>query len=412
MKPAPSPSMSIPAVVLKSASGRCAALGIIRSLGRLGVSVFLASNSSKSPPARSRYLRGLEALGPDREEWPTQLARIGKRLERPVLIPTDDVAALLVDSNAELLRDTFRFPSSPLGLFPRLSNKFSLHELCSEFGIPTPRVAVPSSPSELQEFLRTASLPIVAKSIDPRIMLGRGDPSVQLLHHREEAERFGRDLFASGGEPNFLFQEYIPGGPESIWMFNGYFDEDSRCLFGATGRKLHQYPPYTGMTSLGLCEPNDAVGRTTMDLMHRIGYRGILDIGYRYDRRDGLYKLLDVNPRIGATFRLFVGQGGMDVARAMYLDLTGHSVPDDRCPPGRRWLVETTYPASTLAYLRDGEIDVKTAARSLRGLREAAFFAADDPLPAVTAYARTLGTRVRRLARSTRVAPQPPQVAT
>ena len=41
--------------------------------------------------------------------------------------------------------------------------------------------------------------------------------------------------------------------------------------------------------------------------MKELGYRGILDIGYRYDARDGRYKVLDVNPRIGATFRLFVG---------------------------------------------------------------------------------------------------------
>jgi D-aspartate ligase len=47
--------------------------------------------------------------------------------------------------------------------------------------------------------------------------------------------------------------------------------------------------------------------------MQEIGYSGIVDIGYRYDRRDGEYKLLDVNPRVGATFRLFVDSNGMDV---------------------------------------------------------------------------------------------------
>ena len=45
--------------------------------------------------------------------------------------------------------------------------------------------------------------------------------------------------------------------------------------------------------------------RTTCDFMQAIGYHGILDIGYRRDQRDGSYKVLDVNPRIGCTFRLF-----------------------------------------------------------------------------------------------------------
>ena len=34
-----------------------------------------------------------------------------------------------------------------------------------------------------------------------------------------------------------------------------------------------------------------------------------------------------MNPRIGCTFRLFAATNGMDVARALYLDLTGQPVP-------------------------------------------------------------------------------------
>ena len=61
---------------------------------------------------------------------------------------------------------------------------------------------------------------------------------------------------------------------------------------------------------------------TTVRFMRALlGYTGPLDIGYRYDARDGLYKVHDVNPRLGAMFRLFVGDNGMDVARAIYRDI-------------------------------------------------------------------------------------------
>src|SRR4029077_19384292 len=85
---------------------------------------------------------------------------------------------------------------------------------------------------------------------------------------------------------------------------------------------------------------NDTVLRTTAAFMQAIGYRGILDIGYRYDRRDGQYKVLDVNPRIGCTFRLFAATNGMDVARALYLDMTGQPVAPARAADGRKWIVE------------------------------------------------------------------------
>src|SRR6266508_1842962 len=135
-------------------------------------------------------------------------------------------------------------------------------------------------------------------------------------------------------------------------MYNGYFNAHSESLVHFTGRKLRQHPPYTGMTTLGVCASNEVVEATTERFMKAIGYRGIVDMGYRFDARDGLYKLLDVNPRIGATFRLFVGTNGIDVARALYLDLTGQGVPRSRVRNGRKWLVETTELPAVLTYFR------------------------------------------------------------
>src|SRR5439155_16899807 len=106
------------------------------------------------------------------------------------------------------------------------------------------------------------------------------------------------------------------------------------------GQKLGQYPPYTGMARLAVCLETPEVAEQTKRFMGALGYRGILDIGYRYDARDGQYKLLDVNPRIGATFRLFVTKDGLDVVRALYLDLTGQPVAGGRARNGRKWMVE------------------------------------------------------------------------
>jgi len=94
-----------------------------------------------------------------------------------------------------------------------------------------------------------------------------------------------------------------------------------------------------------------------------------------------VFKLLDVNPRIGGTFRLFVGGDGVDVLRTLYLDLTGQEVLASTPPDGRRWVVEPHDLASSIAYYRRGDIALSAWARSFRGVREAAWFAADDPLP-------------------------------
>jgi predicted ATP-grasp superfamily ATP-dependent carboligase len=177
--------------------------------------------------------------------------------------------------------------------------------------------------------------------------------------------------------PNLIIQEFIPG---EDWMFDGYFDAGSQCLFGITGRKIRRFPVNTGVTSLGICLANETVFQTTTSFMRAIGYHGILDIGYRRDLRDGSYKVLDVNPRIGCTFRLFAA-GGLDVARALYLDITGQPVPPAAAAEGRKWLVEDFDLFSGLRSWREGTLSLKEWIRSFAGVQETACFAFDDPLP-------------------------------
>jgi predicted ATP-grasp superfamily ATP-dependent carboligase len=166
-------------------------------------------------------------------------------------------------------------------------------------------------------------------------------------------------------------------------MLNGYFDAASEGHVVVTGRKLRQLPPDVGPTSLGICAPNPAVEDMTRRFMKDVGYRGVLDLGYRYDARDGRYKLLDVNPRVGASFRLFACTAGMDVVRALYLDLTGQPIPRGGAQWGRKWLVENFDLSACLQHRRRGDLTARQWLRSLRGVDEVAWSAADDPVPAM-----------------------------
>jgi predicted ATP-grasp superfamily ATP-dependent carboligase len=126
--------------------------------------------------------------------------------------------------------------------------------------------------------------------------------------------------------------------------------------------------------------------------MKQLGYKGILDIGYRYDHRDGEYKVLDVNPRIGATFRLFLGRDQMDVACALYLDMTGQTVPRSVCREGRKWMVELDL-KSCIDYYRDGKLTLRGWWESLRGVEEFGYFRRDDLRP----FTRFLLTGAKRM---------------
>jgi predicted ATP-grasp superfamily ATP-dependent carboligase len=252
-----------------------------------------------------------------------------------------------------------------------------MQEIAHRSGVATAQSVIPRSQEDVKQFLETAVFPVMVKATDAVRLRRRTGGTKFLVHTRAEL----LELYAQAedrDEPNLLIQEFIPG---EDWMFNGYFDQASRCRFGVTGKKIRRFPVNTGVTSLGICLPNETVHKTTTEFMRAIGYQGILDIGYRRDSRNGQYKVLDVNPRIGCTFRLFTSVNGMDVARALYLDLTGQPAVAAEVAEGRKWIVEDFDLFSALRSWRMGDLTLKDWGRSLRGVQEAACFALDDPLP-------------------------------
>jgi predicted ATP-grasp superfamily ATP-dependent carboligase len=389
---------SVAAVVLNLSDH--GSVGVARSLGRLGVEVH-GVHHGVTAAARSRYFRQVHRSPADvgTSAVVPFLQQLGQRLGgRPVLIPTGDASSMVVDEHAEELRPRFRFPSQPPGLARQLYEKKGMHDLCLEFGIPTPRTEFPKCRADVDAYLAHAVFPVVVKPIDAWRLQARTGHRMAIAGDEAELLRWYDEL-EDPDEPNLMLQEYIPGHADSVWMLNGYYDSSSTARFAVTGRKLRQCPPDTGSTSVGICLANPTVEALTADLMKRTGYQGILDLGYRFDRRDRQYKLLDVNPRLGATFRLFVGPDGMDVVRALYLDLTDQAVPQSRAVPGRMWLVETNDVRSFVQLRSEGRLGGLAWLRSLRRVDETAWWAIDDVRPFAAALSDLIGRALRRLIR-------------
>ena len=370
---------SVPVVVLGFHHG---GLGIARSLGRWGVAVHGIDGDPRAPAFASRYCRGRAVWSVARSDPRATVDFLLRSApaERSILVPTSDDAALLVAEHADELSGRYLFQRNPPELVRALCDKRALYHLCRRLDVPTPETVFPQCAADVEAFAASAAFPVMLKGIDGLRLQARTGVKMAIVRDAAELRERYKAL-EDPREPNLMLQEYIPGGDDTIWMFNGYFGADSGCVAGFTGKKLRQHPVHTGSTSLGICLENPEVYRLTADFMRKVSYRGILDIGWRYDARDGGYKLLDPNPRIGSTFRLFVDRAGMDVARWLYLDLTGQPLPAAAEYAGRRWMVEERDLESVLDYFREGSLGPGEYFRSLRGVEEAAWFARDDLRP-------------------------------
>jgi predicted ATP-grasp superfamily ATP-dependent carboligase len=358
-------------------------VGAIRSLGRLGVPVYTVVEDHFTPAASSRYLTG-------RFRWPTTgredpdelvagLLRIGRAIGgRPILVATDEEAAVLIAEQAARLGEQFMLPVVAPSLPRQLATKDTLHSLCVEHRIPTPASAQPRSPQEALEFAGELGYPVVVKNNAPWLRLTRpavpntaivGDPSeVRLL------------VESWGAMPSVLLQEYVPQEHATDWIAHAYFGAEPGRDVIFTGRKLRSWPPQAGVTTYAYTSSNAEVADLTRELCRKVGFRGICDLDWRSDSLCGEYKLVDFNPRLGAQFRLFERADGVDVIRALHLDLTERDLPPGRQVDGRRYVVENLDLPAQIAYRRAGELE--RAPVPYRH-RELAWWARDDPLPAL-----------------------------
>lgn len=359
------------------------ALGLNRSLGRLGVKVYNQAPFRSVPVFYSKYSRGnflwnQDAAGSERT-LPFLLS-IGRQFgTKALLIPTCDVTAMLVADHDEALRQYFIFPKQAPAVVHALCSKKGMYHLAKAHGIPTPETAFPECRADVLRFLESAHFPVVLKTVKNTI--GTTPRSVKVIVADEEKLLALYEELEDPAHPNLMLQEYIPGDDQRNCMFNGYFDETSTCLVAFTGKKLRQFPAYAGVTSLGVCMRDATVEQMTKQFMKAIGYRGVVDMGYRFDDRDQKYKIYDVNPRVGATFRLFVDDSDMDVARALYLNMTGQPVRAGQPIEGRKWIVEDSDLVSSLRYGWDGRLGFRDWMQSLKRIDEGALWAADDPAP-------------------------------
>lgn len=381
--------VSTPAVVLKLDPNvlHHGGLGVIRSLGRLGVPVYGVHEGPWAPAASSRYLAGRMFWQPppdDVDRITAGLLELARRIgRRAVLLPTDDAGAIFLAEHGGPLRERFLFADPPADLPRQVAGKYSLFQLCRDLGVPSPRAMMAWSAGEAADFAAAGGFPVIGKLTTPWRAAARHDGpplrSTTIIHNRAElAEAWLRCTEAGLG---LMLQEYLPGVPGQDWFFHGYCDTAGRCQPAFTGVKDRSYPAYAGLTSLGHAVPNTELRDQLTGLLGTLDFRGIVDLDLRFDPRDGQYKLLDFNPRLGAQFRLFEDSAGLDVARAAYLDLTGQPMAGHGMVTGRRFLVENYDPLGAVGYWRAGQLGLSSWAASLRQVDELAWFARDDLRP-------------------------------
>ncbi len=147
------------------------------------------------------------------------------------------------------------------------------------------------------------------------------------------------------------------------------------------GRKLRQTRAGMGTCRVGESVWIDEVVDEGLRLLRELRFHGISQVEFKHDRRDGRYKLIEVNPRLWQWHGL-AAACGVDLPWIAYQDLTGRGPPPVRMRAERkRWAI-TLMAGSSPALQRPPYVD--------------AVIALDDPLPGLAQLSRLARNLVAR----------------
>jgi predicted ATP-grasp superfamily ATP-dependent carboligase len=179
-----------------------------------------------------------------------------------------------------------------------------------------------------------------------------------------------------------MVQEMIPGDGRSQYSVAA-FCKDGEWLAGMTARRTRQYPADFGLSS-SFVEAVDVpqLLEPARKLLARCRLSGMVEVEFKRDSRDGVYKLLDINVRPWGWHTLCIACG-LDFPYIQFADALGEAAPMGPVRYGFRWRRLLTDVPAALQETGAGTGSPWAYLRSLGGATVPSVFDVKDPLPVI-----------------------------
>jgi predicted ATP-grasp superfamily ATP-dependent carboligase/protein-tyrosine-phosphatase len=289
-------------------------LAVIRSLGRFGLEVHVAWCPLDSPALASRYVNHIHHIAPYREEsleWLADFRRLLQQHRFDLVLPTTDDSLLPLQKHRAELEPLARLCLLRDYAYAVCSNKDATYELAVRLDVPLPRQRVAQSAREALEFAGEFGYPVVLK---PKRSAVEKVPNVrqkvQKAWSREELVARGASMTADG---EILLQQNVVGCGVGVEVLC----KNGRVLTAFQHERVHEPMMGGGSSYRKSVRLDESMLSATRRLMEALEYTGVAMVEYKYNRENGNWVLIEINPRFWGSLPLSIA-AGLDFPRYLY----------------------------------------------------------------------------------------------
>lgn len=329
----------MPKVLVLDANQR-AALAVIRSLGKRGLTVIAADPLTRSIGAASRYAsQSIQYPNPANsvDAFVYRITTIIDRIGVDAIVPVTDVTMMALVGNAHRLK-TSRLVAPTARSYETLTDKVRLLELAARLGIRTPKTRIATNSQTAFEAAVDLGFPVVLKPGRSRYLKGDKivSTNVEIIDNPQHL-RLVLDRITWLDDIPCLVQEFIPGCGAGI----SALVSPSNSTTWFAHRRIREKPPGGGVSVLSESVPIDPVLQSIGEkLLQAAQWVGVAMVEFRIgDNR--LPYLMEINGRFWGSLQLPI-DCGLDFPWLAYQIAMGEAV--DHALPYKtekrlRWLL-------------------------------------------------------------------------
>lgn len=216
-----------------------------------------------------------------------------------VVIPMIDYSARYLSKNKQLLERYTNFIIPSYDIFINAYDKNRLMKICAENGFPHP-YTIDLSTCDFEQIENQMKFPALIK---PNISTGaRG---IAIVNSISEFKTKLPKTTESYGSCHL--QEFIPPGGHQ-YKVELYID-NNLLINSSVFDKLRFYPPKGGSSCFIQTVERDDLVNVCFRLARLLKWEGFIDFDLIEDPRDGVVKIMEINPRIPATIKAAIISG-------------------------------------------------------------------------------------------------------